>query len=74
MILNSLMMIYKLILITFTKQSERLNLIKRMKQLSVDVPIDYYGKAAACNGTSRKYFDDIDEYEIHIKDGNNQKP
>lgn len=52
---------------------------KEAKQLSVDVPIDYYGKAETIGITqyvteqARKYFDDIDEYEIHIKDGNNPK-
>ncbi|OEK89510.1 hypothetical protein AST15_04235 [Staphylococcus shinii] len=52
---------------------------KEAKQLSVDVPIDYYGKAETIGITqyvteqAEKYFDDIDEYEIHIKDGNNPK-
>ncbi|WP_436870389.1 CamS family sex pheromone protein [Staphylococcus shinii] len=52
---------------------------KEAKQLSVDVPIDYYGKAETIGITqyvteqAGKYFDDIDEYEIHIKDGNNPK-
>ena len=36
---------------------------KKPKQLTVDLPIDYYGQA-------EKYFDNIDEYEIRIKDGN----
>lgn len=52
---------------------------KEAKQLSVDVPIDYYGKAETIGITqyvteqAEKYFDGIDEYEIHIKDGNNPK-
>ncbi|MDH9161506.1 CamS family sex pheromone protein [Staphylococcus succinus] len=52
---------------------------KKAKQLSVDVPIDYYGKAETIGITqyvteqAEKYFDGIDEYEIHIKDGNNPK-
>lgn len=52
---------------------------KEAKQLSVDVPIDYYGKAETIGITqyvteqAEKYFDDIYEYEIHIKDGNNPK-
>ncbi|SCT19532.1 CamS family sex pheromone protein [Staphylococcus caeli] len=52
---------------------------KKAKQLSVDVPIDYYGKAETIGITqyvteqAEKYFDGIDAYEIHIKDGNNPK-
>ncbi|WP_214515113.1 CamS family sex pheromone protein [Staphylococcus saprophyticus] len=52
---------------------------KKAKQLSVDLPIDYYGKAETIGITqyvteqADKYFDSIDEYEIHIKDGNNPK-
>ncbi|OEL04588.1 CamS family sex pheromone protein [Staphylococcus saprophyticus] len=52
---------------------------KKAKQLSVDLPIDYYGKAETIGITqyvteqANKYFDGIDEYEIHIKDGNNPK-
>ncbi|MDW3797981.1 CamS family sex pheromone protein [Staphylococcus saprophyticus] len=52
---------------------------KKAKQLSVDLPIDYYGKAETIGITqyvteqADKYFDGIDEYEIHIKDGNNPK-
>lgn len=52
---------------------------KKAKQLSVDLPIDYYGKAETIGITqyvteqADKYFDVIDEYEIHIKDGNNPK-
>ncbi|NWK83920.1 CamS family sex pheromone protein [Staphylococcus sp. GSSP0090] len=52
---------------------------KEAKQLSVDLPIDYYGKAETIGITqyvteqADKYFDGIDEYEIHIKDGNNPK-
>lgn len=52
---------------------------KKAKQLSIDLPIDYYGKAETIGITqyvteqADKYFDGIDEYEIHIKDGNNPK-
>ncbi|WP_278926625.1 CamS family sex pheromone protein [Staphylococcus auricularis] len=44
--------------------------------LSIDIPIDYYGKAETVAITqyvteqAEKYFNHIDEYEIHIKDGN----
>ena len=50
---------------------------KSPQQLSIDVPIDYYGKAETIGITqyvteqAKKYFDNVDEYEIHIKDGNN---
>lgn len=46
------------------------------KQLTVDLPIDYYGQAETIGITqyvteqAEKYFDNIDEYEIRIKDGN----
>lgn len=52
---------------------------KKAKSLSVDLPIDYYSKAETIGITqyvtqqADKYFSDIDEYEIHIKDGNNPK-
>ncbi|UXS59111.1 CamS family sex pheromone protein [Staphylococcus ureilyticus] len=52
---------------------------KKAKQLTVDVPIDYYGEAETIGITqyiteqAEKYFDDIDEYEIRIKDGNKGK-
>ncbi|AQM41562.1 MULTISPECIES: CamS family sex pheromone protein [Staphylococcus] len=52
---------------------------KKAKQLTVDVPIDYYGEAETIGITqyiteqAEKYFDDIDEYEIRIKDGNKAK-
>ncbi|MEY8604403.1 CamS family sex pheromone protein [Staphylococcus nepalensis] len=52
---------------------------KKAKQLTVDVPIDYYGEAETIGITqyiteqAEKYFDDIGEYEIHIKDGNKAK-
>ena len=52
---------------------------KKAKQLSVDIPIDFYGKAETIGITqyvteqAEKYFDNIDEYEIHIKDGNDSK-
>ena len=49
---------------------------KKSKQLTVDLPIDYYGQAETIGITqyvteqAEKYFDNIDEYEIRIKDGN----
>lgn len=49
---------------------------KKPKQLTVDLPIDYYGQAETICITqyvteqAEKYFDNIDEYEIRIKDGN----
>ncbi|MEK5461905.1 CamS family sex pheromone protein [Staphylococcus sp. FSL K6-0099] len=49
---------------------------KKPKQLTVDLPIDYYGRAETIGITqyvteqAEKYFDNIDEYEIRIKDGN----
>lgn len=49
---------------------------KKPKQLTVDLPIDYYGQAETIGITqyvteqAEKYFDNIDEYEIRIKDGN----
>lgn len=49
---------------------------KKPKQLTVDLPIDYYGQAETIGITqyvteqAGKYFDNIDEYEIRIKDGN----
>ncbi|TGZ37975.1 CamS family sex pheromone protein, partial [bacterium M00.F.Ca.ET.162.01.1.1] len=52
---------------------------KKAKQLTVDVSIDYYGEAETIGITqyiteqAEKYFDDIDEYEIRIKDGNKAK-
>ncbi|MBF0737884.1 CamS family sex pheromone protein [Staphylococcus arlettae] len=52
---------------------------KKIKELVVDLPIDYYGRAETIGITqyvteqADKYFKDIDEYEIHIKDGNSSK-
>ena len=49
---------------------------KKAKQLTVDLPIDYYGQAETIGITqyvteqAEKYFDKLDEYEIRIKDGN----
>lgn len=49
---------------------------KKPKQLTVDLPIDYYRQAETIGITqyvteqAEKYFDNIDEYEIRIKDGN----
>lgn len=49
---------------------------KKPKQLTVDLPIDYYAQAETIGITqyvteqAEKYFDNIDEYEIRIKDGN----
>ena len=45
-------------------------------QLTIDLPIDYYSQAETIGITqyvteqARKYFDNIDSYEIRIKDGN----
>ena len=52
---------------------------KHVHQLTVDVPIDYYGKAETIGITqyvteqAKENFDGVDEYEIHIKDGNKPK-
>ncbi|GEP84698.1 lipoprotein [Staphylococcus piscifermentans] len=52
---------------------------KKPQQVSIDLPIDYYGKAELTGITqyvteqAEKYFSSIDEYEIHIKDGNNAR-
>lgn len=49
---------------------------KNPKNLIIEVPIDYYGKAELTGITqfiaqqADKYFSNIDAYEIHIKDGN----
>lgn len=52
---------------------------KKPKQLTIDLPIDYYGQAETIGITqyvteqAEKYFDDIDSYEIRIKDGNTSR-
>ena len=52
---------------------------KKPSHLTIEVPIDYYGKAELTGITQfitqqvDKYFSNIDEYEIHIKDGNNAR-
>ena len=49
---------------------------KKPTQLTIDLPIDYYSQAETIGITqyvteqARKYFDNIDSYEIRIKDGN----
>ena len=59
----------------FTQAGKVKFINKKPKQLTVDLPIDYYGQAETI-GTqyvteqAEKYFDNIDEYEIRIKDGN----
>ena len=52
---------------------------KKPNKLVIDLPIDYYGQAETIGITqyvteqAKKYFDNIDSYEIRIKDGNNSK-
>lgn len=52
---------------------------KKPQQLTIDLPIDYYGQAETIGITqyvttqAEKYFDNIDSYEIRIKDGNNAR-
>ncbi|MCI2948561.1 protein involved in sex pheromone biosynthesis [Staphylococcus caledonicus] len=52
---------------------------KKPRQLTIDLPIDYYGQAETIGITqyvteqAEKYFDDIDSYEIRIKDGNTSR-
>ncbi|ALN76881.1 MULTISPECIES: CamS family sex pheromone protein [Staphylococcus] len=49
---------------------------KKVQSLSVDLPIDYYGRAELIGITqyvtqlAEKDFGSVDTYEIHIKDGN----
>ncbi|MEB7367334.1 CamS family sex pheromone protein [Staphylococcus borealis] len=49
---------------------------KKPTQLTIDLPIDYYGQAETIGITqyvteqAQKYFDNIDSYEIRVKDGN----
>ena len=49
---------------------------KKVQSLSVDLPIDYYGRAELIGITqyvtqlAEKDFGSVDAYEIHIKDGN----
>ncbi|UEX90790.1 CamS family sex pheromone protein [Staphylococcus ratti] len=49
---------------------------KKLQSLSIDLPIDYYGKAELIGITqyvtqlAEKDFGKVEEYEIHIKDGN----
>lgn len=48
---------------------------KKVQNLTVDLPIDYYGKAELIGITqyvtqlAEKDFKSVDQYEIHIKDG-----
>ena len=65
---------------TFTQAAGKVKFVnKKPTYLSVDLPIDYYGKAELVGITqyvtqlSEKYFDRVDQYEIHIKDGNNSR-
>lgn len=52
---------------------------KKPNKLVIDLPIDYYGQAETIGITqyvteqAKKYFDNIDSYEIRIKDGNNSR-
>ena len=52
---------------------------KKLQSLTVDLPIDYYGKAELIGITqyvtqlAEKNFGDVGEYEIHIKDGNESR-
>ncbi|PTG78023.1 hypothetical protein BU657_08215 [Staphylococcus chromogenes] len=52
---------------------------KKLQSLTVDLPIDYYGKAELIGITqyvtqlAEKDFGDVKEYEIHIKDGNESR-
>ncbi|PTF97399.1 CamS family sex pheromone protein [Staphylococcus chromogenes] len=52
---------------------------KKLQSLTVDLPIDYYGKAELIGITqyvtqlAEKDFGDVEEYEIHIKDGNESR-
>ncbi|UDI77920.1 CamS family sex pheromone protein [Staphylococcus taiwanensis] len=52
---------------------------KKPTQLTIDLPIDYYGQAETIGITqyvteqAEKYFNNIDSYEIRIKDGNNSR-
>lgn len=52
---------------------------KKPNRLVIDLPIDYYGQAETIGITqyvteqAKKYFDNIDSYEIRIKDGNNSR-
>lgn len=67
---------YNLTLLTSLKQQVKLNLTVKPTQLTIDLPIDYYSQAETIGITqyvteqARKYFDNIDSYEIRIKDGN----
>ncbi|PTF94777.1 hypothetical protein BU654_07240 [Staphylococcus chromogenes] len=52
---------------------------KKLQSLTVDLPIDYYGKAELIGITqyvtqlAEKDFGDVEEYEIHMKDGNESR-
>ncbi|OHQ04264.1 hypothetical protein HMPREF2555_04825 [Staphylococcus sp. HMSC064A01] len=61
----------------FTQAAGKVKFVdKKPRQLTVDLPIDYYGQAETIAITqyvteqANKYFDNIDSYEIRIKDGN----
>lgn len=64
----------------FTQAAGKVKFVdKKPKVLTIDLPIDYYGEAETIAITqyvteqANKYFDNIDEYEIRIKDGNNPR-
>ena len=64
----------------FTQAAGKVKFVdKKPRQLTVDLPIDYYGQAETIAITqyvteqANKYFDNIDSYEIHIKDGNTSR-
>lgn len=64
----------------FTQAAGKVKFVdKKPRQLTVDLPIDYYGQAETIAITqyvteqANKYFDNIDSYEIRIKDGNTSR-
>ncbi|MCC2084781.1 CamS family sex pheromone protein [Staphylococcus lugdunensis] len=64
----------------FTQAAGKVKFVdKKPRQLTVDLPIDYYGQAETIAITqyvteqANKYFDNIDSYAIRIKDGNTSR-
>lgn len=64
----------------FTQAAGKVKFVdKKPRQLTVDLPINYYGQAETIAITqyvteqANKYFDNIDSYEIRIKDGNTSR-
>lgn len=64
----------------FTQAAGKVKFVdKKPRQLTVDLPIDYYGQDETIAITqyvteqANKYFDNIDSYEIRIKDGNTSR-